>query len=47
MASVIKQLDFYGQTVDFTIEGSYKRKTVLGGSITLVIVAGLLGYGLY
>ena len=47
MSSLIKQLDFYGQTVDFTIEGSYKRKTVLGGYITLAVMAGLLGYGVF
>ena len=46
ISKILKNVDLYGKQFNFTVQGSEKFKSKSGGCLTLVLITGLLTYGI-
>jgi len=46
MKNKFKSFDYFGQTVTFTYDGEDQFKTVLGASVSIVLMFILLAFGI-
>jgi hypothetical protein len=46
MPKILRKIDLFGQPVRLTHEGEHEFKTEFGGALTIILIVGLMAFGL-